>query len=162
MGEAARPAVEQDLAALRELRATCLAELEAKRGGALLASRLAITAGRDALTDAIRDPAQGLFVGTLSDVAVGYARASCQALAGGRLLGVLDELFVEPAARGVGVGEALVAAVSAWLHQKGCLGVDTNALPGDRATKNFLEGAGFRARLLVMHRDLPDAEGWSS
>jgi GNAT superfamily N-acetyltransferase len=162
VGEAARPAVEQDLPALRELRATCLAELEGKRGGALLAGQLASTAGTDALTEAVRDPAQGLFVGTLSDVAVGYARASCRPLAGGRPLGVLDELFVEPAARGVGVGEALVAAVSAWLDQEGCLGIDTHALPGDRATKNFLEGAGFRARLLVMHRVLPEAEGRSS
>ena len=154
MGEAARPAVEQDLPALTTLRATCLAELEAKRGGALLAGQLA-SIGRDALAAAIRDPAQGVFVGTLSLVAVGYARASCQRLAGGRLLGVLDELFVEPGARSVGVGEALVAAASAWLDQRGCLGIDTHALPGDRATKNFLEGAGFSARLLVMHRTLP-------
>ncbi|MBO0894769.1 MAG: GNAT family N-acetyltransferase, partial [Acidimicrobiales bacterium] len=130
-----------------------------KRGGTLLAGELASTAGPDSLAAAVADPAQGLFVGVLSDVAVGYARASCQPLAGGRLLGVLDELFVEPAARGVGVGEALAAAVVGWLDQKGCLGVDTRALPGDRATKNFLEGAGFSARLLVMHRALPGPRG---
>ena len=33
--------------------------------------------------------------------------------------------------------------------------VDVRVLPGMRASKNFLEGSGFVARLLVMHRKLP-------
>jgi hypothetical protein len=39
----------------------------------------------------------------------------------------------------------------AWASERGCQGVDATALPGDRATKNFFEGSGFTARLLVMH-----------
>jgi GNAT superfamily N-acetyltransferase len=143
---------------LAELREACLAELDTKRGGQLLAGELTATAGPDPLAEAVRDPARGLFVGTVADVAVGYARARCETLAGGELLGVMDELFVEQAARGVGVGEALVDAALAWLGHRGCVGVDTHALPGDRPTKNFLEDAGFRARVLVMHRPLPVAE----
>jgi GNAT superfamily N-acetyltransferase len=158
--EAARQAVEADLPALAELRAACLAELDVKRGGALLVSQLTSpAAGPEALAEAVRDPAQGVFVGTLADVTVGYARTRCQALAGGQLLGVLEELFVEQAARAVGVGEALTDAALGWLDHRGCIGVDTPALPGDRVTKNFLEGAGFRARLLVMHRALPEPGG---
>jgi GNAT superfamily N-acetyltransferase len=157
--EAARPAVEADLPALAELRTACLAELDTKRGGRLLAGQLNATAGPEPLAEAVRDSAQGLFVGTLADVTVGYALAHWRALAGGELLGVLEELFVEQAARGVGVGEALVDVALAWLGHQGCVGVDTYALPGDRPTKNFLEDAGFRARVLVMHRPLPAAEG---
>lgn len=154
--EAARHAVEADLPALAELRAACLAELDVQRGGALLASQLTSpAAGPEPLAEAVRDPAQAVFVGTLAHVTVGYARARCQPLADGALLGVLEELFVERAARAVGVGEALVDAALGWLGYRGCVGVDTPALPGDRTTKNFLEGTGFRARLLVMHRTLP-------
>jgi GNAT superfamily N-acetyltransferase len=157
--EAARRAVEADLPAVAELRAVCLAELRTKRGGQLLAGQLTATEGPDPLAEAVRDPARGLFVGTLADVIVGYALARCQALARGELLGVLEELFVEQAARSVGVGEALVDVALTWLGHRGCVGVDTHALPGDRPTKNFLEDAGFRARDLVMHRPLPVAKG---
>jgi GNAT superfamily N-acetyltransferase len=157
--EAARPAIEADLPALAELRAVGVAELHTKRGGKLLAEELAASAGPERLAEAVRDSAQGLFVGTLADVPVGYALARCQSLASSELLGVLEELFVEQAARGVGVGEALVDLTLSWLGQRGCVGVDTHALPGDRPTKNFLEDAGFRARVLVMHRPLPGAVG---
>jgi hypothetical protein len=42
----------------------------------------------------------------------------------------------------------------AWFSARGCLGVDSTALPGARETKNFFEESGFTARLLVMHRRL--------
>ena len=70
-------------------------------------------------------------------------------------LGIVDACYVEPEARGVGVGRALLDDLVAWFASSGCRGVDVTALPGDRATKNFLEGAGFKARLLTMHRTLP-------
>jgi hypothetical protein len=36
------------------------------------------------------------------------------------------------------------------------VGIDAFALPGMRETKNFFEGSGFTARLLVMHRQAVD------
>ncbi len=39
------------------------------------------------------------------------------------------------------------------------MGVDTLALPGHRAAKNFFEESGFTARALVMHRALNRFEG---
>jgi GNAT superfamily N-acetyltransferase len=54
----------------------------------------------------------------------------------------------------VGVGRVLLDTLVAWLAGAGCRAVDVTALPGDRDTKNFLEGAGFKARLLTMHRPL--------
>jgi GNAT superfamily N-acetyltransferase len=65
-------------------------------------------------------------------------------------------LYVVPAARGVGVGEAMMERLLAWFARQGCRGVDAEALPGDRASKSFWEDAGFRARLITMHRDLDD------
>ncbi|MGH9181071.1 MAG: hypothetical protein ACRDY5_05080 [Acidimicrobiales bacterium] len=42
----------------------------------------------------------------------------------------------------------------AWFGDRRCAGIDAVALPGQRATKNFFEGNGFTARLIVMHRRL--------
>jgi GNAT superfamily N-acetyltransferase len=67
----------------------------------------------------------------------------------------VEVLFVEPAMRGVGVGEALLVGAVEWCAAQGCSGVDVTALPGDRATKSLLERCGFRARAVVMHRLLP-------
>ncbi len=61
---------------------------------------------------------------------------------------------MEPDAREVGVGEAVLARALEWATARGCIGVDAWALPGERATKNFFEAAGFTARLLVVHRSL--------
>ena len=68
--------------------------------------------------------------------------------------GVLDLCFVESGAREVGLGHLLVEHALAWFREQGCTGVDGSAHPGDRAAKNFFESAGFKARLLVMHRPL--------
>ena len=43
----------------------------------------------------------------------------------------------------------------AWCRDRGCVGVDSLALPGDRATKNFFESFGLVARAIVVHRPLP-------
>ncbi len=71
---------------------------------------------------------------------------------GGR--GTIACCYVEEEARGVGVGSALVAALMDYLATHGCDDVDASALPGDRHTKQLLEAAGFKARLLVLHRRL--------
>ena len=62
--------------------------------------------------------------------------------------GVLDE------ARAVGVGEAMLDLVVAESRANGCTGIDAQALPGERETKNFFETFGFTARRLVVHRSL--------
>jgi GNAT superfamily N-acetyltransferase len=67
---------------------------------------------------------------------------------------MLDACYVEPGARGVGLGRLLLDTTASWLAARGCRGVDGVALPGDREAKNFYESAGFKARLLTMHREL--------
>jgi GNAT superfamily N-acetyltransferase len=54
----------------------------------------------------------------------------------------------------VGLGRLLLESSVSWLEQSGCRDMDGVALPGDREAKNFYEAAGFKARLLTMHRPL--------
>jgi hypothetical protein len=48
----------------------------------------------------------------------------------------------------------LMEAAVSWCAAQGCTEVDALALPGDRATKQRLEAAGFTARLLTLNRRL--------
>jgi len=101
----------------------------------------------------LADPRRCVLVGTLDDVVVGLAVAHVEAV-GESSIGIVDGCYVEPPARGVGVGGALLEQLLTWFARAGCLGIDATALPGDRTTKGFLEAAGFKARLLTMHRPL--------
>lgn len=93
-------------------------------------------------------------VGTVEGVVVGYGVVVVEELRDGRRVGVVTDLFVEPAARKVGVGEAVVGDLLSFSRAAGCVGVDGMALPGHRQAKTFFEGAGFQARAIVMHRPL--------
>jgi ribosomal protein S18 acetylase RimI-like enzyme len=83
---------------------------------------------------------------------VGYLVARAEPLRDGTVLGRLTDVFVEPEARAVGIGELLVDAALAWCDERECRGVDATVLPGNRATKNFFETMGFTARALTVHR----------
>jgi len=93
-------------------------------------------------------------VGTLDDVVVGYGVLRVERLADGDRLAVVDDLYVEPGARGVGVGEALMQTLIERATEASCIGIDALALPGNRATKNFFEASGLTARAIVVHRSL--------
>ncbi len=151
--EAARPATQADLAHLVRLCRQSQAELVGWRGGDLLAEREGLAEPlADSLSGLMADPAAGVWVGTLDDQVVGWATGHSQTLPSGAILGTIDAIFVEEAARGVGVGEAMMKAMTGWFDGLGCIGVDASALPGSRRAKGFLESAGFKARLIVMHR----------
>ncbi|MDH3754909.1 MAG: GNAT family N-acetyltransferase, partial [Acidimicrobiia bacterium] len=72
----------------------------------------------------------------------------------GSRLAVLEQIYVLPEARGVGVGESIMGEVEAFAQSQGCIGIDSLALPGDRATKNFFETFGLVARAITVHRKL--------
>jgi GNAT superfamily N-acetyltransferase len=135
-----------------------LAELLPIKGGALLAAR---EARAEPLEDAYaalltRDDVR-IAVGSIDDVVVGFGVVEVERLRTGDHLGVVTDLYVEPGARSVGVGEAIVGVLLEFCRGLGCIGVDGRALPGHRATKNFFEEHGFTARALVMHHRLaPD------
>ncbi len=157
--EAARPPAPNELERVAELHRLAVATARPDRGGEVFATRE--TAG-EPLTDwlAARLDGGGVWIGTIDDSIVGYAVVDLETLREGALLARLEAIYVEPEARGVGVGAALMAAVLAFADQQKCEGVDAWALPGDRHTKNFFEGTGFSARLLVMHHRMPvDGDG---
>ncbi|MDP9388155.1 MAG: GNAT family N-acetyltransferase [Actinomycetota bacterium] len=156
--EAARRATLGDLPRLAELCRAALAELGAReRGGRLYVVRegrpqpVEETLGRE-----VGDGRCLVLVGTVDGTIMGYCTGRTEPLRDGRRLGLLDELFVEEGARGVGVGEAMMDEALAWFREQRCAGVDSTALPGARETKNFFEESGFTARLLVMHRSLEE------
>lgn len=157
--ESARPAAEEDLERIAELASEAIVHLSAEKGGAVWRRREArrepVMPG---LRAALADPAQVLVAGRIDEVIVGYGSARTEPLADGGLLGIVTDVYVEPAARGVAVGEAVMDELLAWCRAQGCFGVDSLALPGDRETKNFFERYGLVARAIVVHRRLEDDE----
>lgn len=151
----ARPAVLADVPRLAVLCRQALAEMQPARGGALFVLREARAEPLEAaFTEELAQPSKGVFVGEYADAALGYAAISAETLRDGSVLAVITDLYVEPQAREVSVGEALMTSLVSWATARDCLGLDAVALPGDRQTKNFFEGSGFTARLLVMHHRL--------
>jgi GNAT superfamily N-acetyltransferase len=150
--ESARPARAEELPRLAELAAAAAIEAAAFRGGELLTRHL-----RREDPHAVRAWLEGyragddrlLLAGTLDDSVVGVAALQARSEPP---VGSFDLLYVEPEARSVGLGAAMVEAGVDWLRDAGCSGVDVLALPGARDTKQFLEGAGLVARLIVMYR----------
>src|SRR5262249_51646627 len=131
------------------------AELDGQRGGALWLVRDARAEPLERAYSALLASSNGrLVVGTIEGAVVGFATVEVEPLRDGRSLAVVRDLFVEPGARAVGVGEAIAEHVVDFARDAGCAGIDAYALPGARETKNFFERAGFSARALVMHKPL--------
>jgi GNAT superfamily N-acetyltransferase len=144
-----------DVGVLVELAGAAIGEKRGQKGGEVWARR---ERRGDPLEDsfarALEDQQQRVLLGTLDGVAVGFGAAHIETLADGGLLGVVDEVYVDPGARELGVGELLMETLVDWCRDRGCFGVDSLALPGDRATKNFFESFGLVARAIVVHRRL--------
>ena len=95
-----------------------------------------------------------VLIGELDQVPVGYLVVVIMSLPDESIGGLVREFYVEPEARELGVGEALMNGAISWCRSRGCTGIDAIALPGDRATKNFFETFGLVARAIVVHRAL--------
>jgi GNAT superfamily N-acetyltransferase len=153
--EAVRAATHDDLPRLVELARSGVSELAPMKGGAVWVARNARREPLDVdLMAALDDPSRCALVGTIDETVIGYAVAHTEALGDGTRLGVVDEIFVEQEARGVGVGELMMGELVGWCREQGCFGIDVIALPGHRAAKNFFEESGFTARMIVMHHRL--------
>lgn len=155
MEEHARAATEADLEVVGVLAQRAIDELRPHRGGAVWSRQ---TARPEPVEESIRAawaaPDHHVTVGLIDDVVVGYAVVRFDVLRDGGRLAIIEDIYTEPEARAVGIGEALMDDALAWSREQGCFGIDALALPGDRETKNFFETAGLVARAIVVHRSL--------
>jgi GNAT superfamily N-acetyltransferase len=149
--ELARPATDEDRASYVQVLGEALEHARSMRGGPALVGG---ATAEDLLARwADENDAAGLFVGEYEGAVVGVLALTAQVVDGQRR-GRIDCCYVDQDARGVGVGTALMEAAVAWCEASGCVEIDALALPGDRATKQRLEAAGFTARLLTLSRRL--------
>lgn len=156
MVEAARLASDDDLSRLAELARAAIEELRPTKGGEVWARREARAEPvEESLARDLRDDGALVLAGTIDGVVVAYAVARTETLTDGRALARLTDLYAEPDAREVGVGEALLDAVVKWATERRCVGIDSLVLPGNREAKNFFESFGLVARAIVVHRPLP-------
>lgn len=149
-------ATQADLPELERLLDQATVDARTKRGGDVLL-RLGRRAGADGVSlaeDLAGDDVE-VVVGRIDEVPVGYAVVEWSVAADGTTHAELHELFVEPEAREVGVGEAMMELVLATATARGAVALHSTALPGDRGTKNFFESNEMVARAITVSRSLP-------
>ncbi|MEA2023511.1 MAG: GNAT family N-acetyltransferase [Actinomycetota bacterium] len=69
-----------------------------------------------------------------------------------RSIGVVQFIFTDHEARGVGIGAAMLDVAMTGLEERGIDLFDARVSPGHRLAKNFFESNGFKARSITMHR----------
>ncbi len=115
------------------------------------------------LPRALGDPSSVLLVAVEGGRIVGYAYATLEGLDYFALLGPcgkLHDLFVDPAARGLGAGEALVRAVQAELQRRGAPRVVLLTATQNQAAQRLFAKVGFRTTMLELTAELaPTGQG---
>jgi GNAT superfamily N-acetyltransferase len=151
---AARHAAVEDLALLCRLIELSRADRLNERGGVVL-ERLDPRPAVD--LDRLVDHNVLLALGLYAEVAFGYAHAEVVDVEGAPIVRLYD-VFVEPEARGVGIGEAMLQLVFDWTREQGASAIDSVVLPGNREGKNFFERFGLVARAIHVYRALDSNE----
>jgi GNAT superfamily N-acetyltransferase len=156
----AQSASSAHLPAVAQLLSDGSAVVADERGGATFVNRETLAPPfEEQLSVMLADPDALVAVGAVDDVIMGCALAKVETLRDGTVLARLEYLWVEPGAREVGLGGELMDLAKQWAQDAGATRLDAYALPGNRQAKNFLETAGFSARLIVMHRKLDEPGG---
>ncbi len=154
-GPTVRRAEPDDLDELVRLDTAAREHLNQHRGGPVYLLRSARPRPpHDSLAADLSDDRTRVSLGCIGSAPVGYAVTRLVELGDGTLVAEVADIFVEPPARDVGVGNALMEDAVEWARSQRCVGIDAHALPGDRNTKNFFESFGLVARAITVHRDL--------
>jgi GNAT superfamily N-acetyltransferase len=151
----ARPAIEADLPSLVALFEAGVAAAGEQRGSDLWRLEWAPRPPFHAtVRQRLTDPDAGTLAGCIDDVPVGALLLDRRVVPDGPTVARVTFVYVDPQARDVGVGEALIDAAAMWARAMGCTGLDGLALPGDRHLKNLYERAGMTAREITVFREL--------
>ncbi len=108
----------------------------------------------DAFRSILADTESRLVLGTIDEVPLGFAWCRSEGLlpqAGSDRVAVVRLIHTVEAARGVGVGDAMITDLLTDFRGRGHKLFDARVSPGHRHAKNFFEANGFSARLIVMH-----------
>ena len=114
----------------------------------------------EALAEHIERDSDRVYLGEYDGVPLGFLiwrRDRLLPQGDGSDMAVIRHIYTDPAARRVGVGEAMINLFLDEAAQQGIGLFDAIVPPGHRHAKNFFESNGFKARRIVMHRD--DREG---
>jgi 8-oxo-dGTP diphosphatase len=160
-----RPACREDLPLVGAIYEAAAEEQESLKPGWKIQAGWG-KAATSVIADVVEDHVLGgypaaAFVGEIDGEICGYVIASVEEFPGGRFAGStvrtkLHHLVVDAAARGVGLGELLLAVAVRWGRALGANICEMEVLPGHRAAKNFCEAHGIKARSITMSGSIDD------
>ena len=155
---AAREACHEDVGAMADLAREARREaLEYRGGERWMASEAAAEPLEEYFSSLIADPDAHLVAGIWDEAVVGYGWVRRIVRQDGSPIARIEELFVTPQARSVGVGESIFDAIKAWAWQQKLAALEAFVLPGHREAKNFFETFKMTAHALIVHTRLdPD------
>ncbi|MFB6205760.1 MAG: GNAT family N-acetyltransferase [Haloglomus sp.] len=143
-----------------------LAESQRDHGSRLLADRNRNAAREAAIRHAV---AGGLFVARRTDAGdaedvitdaeiLGFVTASFATgdFAETADRGVVQNIYVHPAARGRGIGTALLAAAEAYLREQGAAVVSLEVLADNESARRFYRRHGYENHRVELQKDLDD------
>lgn len=151
----ARPARRGEIGTVADLAREARSEARDYRGGERwIATGAAPEPLEDYLEELMAEPGAAVLAGVWEDAVVGYGWARRIVRQDGSLVARIEELFVTPEARSVGVGESLFNALAQWAREQGLMAMDAFVLPGHREAKNFFETFKMTAHALIVHTEL--------
>ncbi len=154
MFESARFAKQEDLGTFRTLHAMSRSLIADHKGGDYWLDKEAFqNSGESLFIEVQQSESSVCIMGLYDDYPVGFLIGEIHNLLGAIAVDI-REVFVEPDARSVGVGETMMDALSEWAHTQSATYLTSRALPGDRALKNFFERYRITARLIEVVREL--------
>lgn len=145
----------KDIGVVADLAREARREALGYRGGERwLATEAAPEPLEDHLAQLVADTTAALVAGIWEEEVVGYGWARRIDRLDGSSIARIEELFVTPEARSVGVGELLFDALKQWAREQQLAAIDAFVLPGHREAKNFFETFKMTAHALIVHTQL--------
>ena len=154
-----RPVDSEDIGVVAELAREARRESLGYRGGERwIATEAAPEPLEDHLAELAADAGACLVAGIWEAEVVGYGWACRIKRLDGSSIARIEELFVTPEARSVGMGELIFEALKLWARQQQLVAIDAFVLPGHREAKNFFETFKMTAHALIVHTRLDSDE----